>query len=365
MQRYFVNPYFKLTLVVAVASLGACSVLDGEKVDYKSSAKAPTLMVPPDLTQLSKETRYSVVNGGVSAATSKSTVTQPSKDPVAATVVADIKIERQGNQRWLVVNRKAENLWTPLRDFWQESGFTLTMDQSDLGIMETDWNENRANIPQDFIRSTIGKWLDSVYSTPLRDKYRTRLESRADGSTEIFISHRGMVEVYATEQKDRTIWQPRPADPELEAEFLRRLMLALGASKGEAAQLSAVASTKPSALPASVDGKPAVELNEGFDRAWRRVGLSLDRTGFTVEDRDRNKGVYFVRYVAMETQQSDLGFFKKLFGSSPKEASALKYQISVRSKGEKTLVSVLDAQGLPDVSETAKNLLKVLSEDLR
>lgn len=359
------NPYFKLTLVAAVASLGACSVLDGEKVDYKSSTKAPSLMVPPDLTQLSKETRYSVVNGGVSAATTKTTGTQAAKDPVAVSALADIKIERQGNQRWLVVNRSADRLWMPLKDFWQESGFVLSMEQSSLGIMETEWNENRANIPQDIIRSTIGKWLDSVYSTSLRDKYRTRLESRTDGSTEIFISHRGMAEVYTNEQKDRTVWQPRPADPELEAEFLRRLMLKLGASKGDAAQLIAGAPTKPVAAPSTLDGQPVVELSEGFDTAWRRVGLSLDRTGFTVEDRDRNKGIYFVRYVVAEAQAADVGFLKKLFGGAAKEAVAVKYQIAVRSKGDKTIVSVLDAQGLPEFSDTAKNVVKVLAGDLK
>jgi outer membrane protein assembly factor BamC len=235
-----VNPYFKLTVLVAATALCACTVLDGEKVDYKSSAKAPSLMVPPDLTQLSKDTRYSTVNGGVSAAASKTLVGQSTVgQTVAVASIADIKIERQGNQRWLVVNRSAENLWGPLKDFWAENGFTLSMDQSGLGIMETEWNENRANIPQDIIRSSLGKWLDSLYSTSLRDKYRTRLETRSDGGTEIFITHRGVEEVYVSGQKDRTIWQPRPVDPELEAEFLRRLMVKLGAGKAQAAQVPA------------------------------------------------------------------------------------------------------------------------------
>jgi len=365
MQRSFVNSYFKLTLLATAMALGACSVLEGEKVDYKSSTKAPSLLVPPDLTQLSKDTRYSVINGGVSAASAKAAVAIPaSKEQVSINALADIRVERLGNQRWLVVNRRAADLWSPLKDFWQESGFTLSLDQSDLGIMETEWNEIRANIPQDFIRRALGNVLDGLYSTALRDKYRTRLESRTDGGTDIFITHRGVQEVYTNDDKTRTVWQPRPADPELEAEFLRRLMLKLGASQGQTAQVAAAPAMPLSSTTATAEGQSVLELADGFDRAWRRVGLSLDRTGFTVEDRDRNKGLYFVRYVAPGVQAPEDGFFKKLFGGAAKTPSAGKYQISVRSVGNKTTVSVLNDMGTPELSDVAKNIVKVLAEDL-
>lgn len=149
----------------------------------------------------------------------------------AALQLGDVRIERDGNQRWLVVNRPADKLWEPVRDFWQESGFNLDQAEPNVGIMETDWAENRAKLPHDFIRSTLGKMLDSLYSTGERDKFRTRLERNANGSTEIYITHRGMIEVYGTTTKDNTVWQPRPSDPELETEFLRRLMVKLGVSQ--------------------------------------------------------------------------------------------------------------------------------------
>jgi outer membrane protein assembly factor BamC len=366
MQRHFVNSSFKLTLLAAAIALSGCSVLDGEKVDYKTSTKAPSLAVPPDLTQLSKDTRYSVINGGVSAASSKaSTSSQATKDPVALSAVSDVRVERQGNQRWLVIKRSPETLWAPLKDFWLESGFTLSQEDSNVGIMETEWNENRANIPQDFIRRSLGKVLDGLYSTSLRDKYRTRLESRADGGTEIFITHRGMQEVYATDDKNRTVWQARAADPELEAEFLRRLMLKLGASAAQTSQVASAAPAKPMANESMADGLPVLVLTDSFDRAWRRVGLSLDRTGFTVEDRDRNKGLYYVRYVSSGDQGADEGFFKKLFGGSAKPAAATKFQILVRSGGDKTTVSVLNDLGSAELSDTAQKIVKVLAEDLK
>ena len=360
------NTLFKLTLLGATLTLGACTVLEGEKIDYKSTAKAPSLAVPPDLTQLSRDSRYTVVDGAVSAAGSqKAPSNDGAKSSVAALALGDVRIERAGNQRWLVINRPAEALWEPIKDFWQENGFLLAMDQKNLGIMETDWAENRAKIPQDFIRSSLGKILDSLYSTSERDKFRTRIERNANGSTEVFISHRGVMETYTSESKNQTVWQPRAADPELEAEFLRRLMQKLGATKEATAKVASAVAAKATATSSTLNGQPVVLLEEGFERAWRRVGLALDRTGFTVEDRDRNKGVYFVRYVPTDADKSEPGFFKKIFGGSAKATPAEKFQIVVTSAADKSTVSVLNAAGAPETSDAAKNIVKVIADDIK
>jgi outer membrane protein assembly factor BamC len=361
-----VNHISRLTLLTCVLALTACSVLESDKIDYKSAGKAPTLDIPPDLTQLSRDNRYAIPGGAVSA--SSFMVGQATQSvPTAAAAMGDVRIERAGNQRWLVVNRPADQLWAPVHDFWQENGFLLTLDQANLGIMETDWAENRAKIPQDFIRNSLGKLLDGLYSTGERDKFRTRLERNATGGTEIYVSHRGMIEVFSNAQKDnpQTMWQPRPADPELEAEFLRRMMVKLGVSQEQSKALVAAGTVKAISRVASDNGQPVVQIDEGFDRAWRRVGLSLDRTGFTVEDRDRSQGTYFVRYVAPNADKGEPGFFAKLFSSKPKASGPLKYRIAVRSQGEATTVSVLDANGAPETSETAQRIVKVLADDLR
>lgn len=363
-----------LAALVAVSLLAGCSTLkdtlEGERVDYKSSgAKGPSLDVPPDLTQLSRETRYAVPGSAVSASSFQ--IGQPTQAvTTAANAVGDVRIERSGNQRWLVVKQPAEKLWTPVHDFWLENGFLLTQDQENLGIMETDYAENRAKIPQDFIRSTIGKVFDSLYSTGERDKFRTRLERRPDGSTEIYISHRGMVEVLTgvkagSSSGDGTVWQPRPTDPELEAEFLRRLMVKLGVSQEQSKALVAAGAERKTSRVAMVNNLPTVQLDEGFERAWRRVGLALDRTGFTVEDRDRSQGTYFVRYVEPVTNKTEPGFFSKLFSSSKSAAPPLKYRISVKSQGESSTVSVLNAQGAPESSASAQRIVQVIADDLK
>jgi outer membrane protein assembly factor BamC len=356
----------RFVLLALVASLAACSVLDSDKIDYKSAGKAPTLEVPPDLTQLSRENRYAVPGGTVSANSYQAGVANAPGVPTAVNSVGDVRMERSGSERWIVVGRSPEQLWEPVRDFWQENGFLLTTDQRNLGIMETDWAENRAKLPQDVIRSTLGKLVDSVYSTGELDRFRTRMERTPNG-TEIFISHRGMQEVYSTSRQDQTVWQPRPSDPELEAEFLRRLMVKLGVSQEQSKILAAAGSTPQTSRVANVDGQPVVQISEGFERAWRRVGLALDRTGFTVEDRNRSAGIYYVRYVTPNPDKKDPSFFSKMFsfGSSAKNEAPLKFRILVKGQGEASTVSVQNEAGAPESSANAQRIVQVIADDLK
>jgi outer membrane protein assembly factor BamC len=362
-----------VALLGAAITLSGCSsvsdLLESDKIDYRSSGKAgPSLDVPPDLTQLTRETRYAVP--GTAASANAFQVGQVVQTlPVGSLAVGDVRIERAGTQRWLVVNRPADKLWGPVKDFWLDNGFLLAQAQENLGIMETDFAENRAKLPQDFIRNALGKVLDNLYSTGERDKFRTRLERNAAGGTEIYISHRGMAEIVTGKSGsaggDSTVWQPTPPNPELEAEFLRRLMVKLGVKEEQAKAIVASGASRTTSRLANVNGTPVVQIDEGFDRSWRRVGLTLDRTGFTVEDRDRARGIYFVRYVDITSDKKEPGFFGKLFSGSTPTTPPLKYQIALKSVGEATTVSVLNAQGVAESSANAQRIVQVIVDDLK
>ena len=360
----------RLALLSLAFGLTACTILESDKIDYKSASKAPSLAVPPDLTQLSRDNRYAIPGGGPVTASSYQLGQSSSSVPVAVATLSDVRVERAGNQRWLVVKRPADQLWEPIKDFWQESGFLLALDQSNLGIMETDWAENRAKIPQDFIRSSIGKLMDSVYSTAERDKFRTRLERHDDGGTEIYISHRGMIEV--DKAGADTKWQPRPPDPDLEAEFLRRLMVRLGTQEEKSKQLVATATQAPAraAVQAGIGGFETLEVFEPFDRTWRRVGLALDRVGFTVEDRDRQKGQYFVRYAdtdAGTAKKSDDGVLSKLqfWKSSDPTVKAEQYRVHIRQFAGKCVVQILTKDGAQANTQTTRRIVALLYDQLK
>ena len=356
---------FKWSLPLLVMVLGGCGITETGKIDYKSGQKTTPLVIPPDLTQLSKETRYAVVNGSVSASNAQAApdVSQSAIE-LGTAGSSGIRMERQGNQRWLVIKQPTDAIWNTLRKFWVDTGFVLATDNKPLGIMETEWAENRAKIPMDGLRKLFGGMIDSIYSTSERDKFRTRIEVNAQGETEVYVSHRGVIEVYTEERSGQTIWQPRPTDPELETEFLRRIMLSLGSTEPQAK--AAVEAATPAALSSLVtqDGVQVLAITENFDRAWRRVGLALDRSGFTVEDRDRSKGIYQVRYVPVPDPKNEPGFFKKLF-TSKKESQPQKFQVVVQSSQGGAVVSVRDAGGAPDQTDSATGILKVLLQETR
>ncbi|WP_229477117.1 outer membrane protein assembly factor BamC [Massilia rubra] len=367
-----------LVLSALMVSLSGCgmisSVIQQDKLDYRGAKKAASLDVPPDLTQLERDNRYAIpeTRGVASASTyqqPKGTTAAPvaGGQPIGANGTDAVRVERSGNQRWLVVNQTPEQLWPQLKQFWADSGFTVINESAVTGTMETDWAENRSKIPQDFIRQSIGKVFDSLYSTGERDKFRTRLERTANG-TEIYISHRGAEEVLVGSQKDSTTWTTRANDPGLEAQFLSRLL----------AKLTGVADVKPAeAAVAAAPQAPqnakllgdSVEVAEGFDRAWRRVGLALDRVGFTVEDRDRVQGVYFVRYVDPDLAEKD-GFLSKLFSfgsSSDKAKEAQRFRVAVKTEAGATVskVTVQSNDGKPETSPTGAKILKLLSDELK
>ncbi|HEX6736321.1 MAG TPA: outer membrane protein assembly factor BamC [Azonexus sp.] len=367
---------FSLTLI-AIA-LAGCGILpDSRKIDYRSASKTPTLEVPPDLSQLAPDDRYVVPDvGGKGTATfsgysAERTPAAQARNSTLLPEVDKVRVERSGSQRWLVAALPADGLWDTVKDFWQETGFIINIERREAGVMETDWAENRAKIGDDFIRRTFGKLLDSIYSTGERDKFRTRFEPGAQpGTTDIFISHRAMEEVYTSAAKDETRWQPKAADPELEAEMLRRLMVRLGAEEKRAEAQIANAKVEPRArLARANDGAGTLELDERFDRAWRRVGLALDRVGFTVEDRDRSRGLYFVRYVdpdANNRKKNDGWLSKLAFWSATDPVVAkVQYRIHVGDAGAQSKVQVLSTEGGADRSETAKKILALLLEQLQ
>ena len=395
--------------LAAIAALAGCSsvndLLEPDKIDYKSAAKASKankLEVPPDLTPVKSDSRYSIENAAGTATASEYSARRAAPAPVqaataatpatagtaaataaspaalegavapAANLAAGLRVERAGAQRWLVSTDAPEVLWPRIKDFWQENGFLIAIENAEAGVMETDWAENRAKIPQDFIRNTIGKVFDALYSTGERDKFRTRLERRPGGGTEIYISHRGAEEKLTGNivTNQSTIWTSRPSDPGLEAEFIARLMAALGTDVKVAKAAVKDAKLAPAQRARVVkDGSASVvEVDEGFDRAWRRVGLSLDRVGFTVEDRDRAKGVYFVRYIDQEIDAKDKaekGFFARLFSSKEEKKQAVRYQILVKAIGERSRISVLDEKGTVASDATSARILNLLNDQLK
>ncbi len=367
-------------IALAALMLSACespSTSFGKKIDYKSTQSAPALELPPELKAPQYDDRY---NAATASGIAARDATRKGTDQIAANQIADAKIVKGGSERWLVVRTTPENAWKTCREFWLESGFVLASEDPAAGVMETDWAENRADIPQDFIRSTIGKYLDVFYTTYKREKYHTRIERGTEpGTVEIYVTSRIMEQMPT--KTDNTgapsgfAWGLLPPNPGVDAEWLGRLMVKFGAPDVQAIQVAktgmpgapAAAATTPdrAQLQKASDGVSQLVVDDGFDRAWRRVGLALDRIGFTVVDRDRSKGFYYVRYANPETAAKDEGVLSKLMFWKDKTEKPEQYRIVIAQADPRSIVTVQDPNGAPDKSPNSEKILSLLKDQLK
>ncbi|WP_085970220.1 outer membrane protein assembly factor BamC [Bordetella petrii] len=362
--------------LMALALLAGCSDVNellgnGESVDYKSTRRGEPLSIPPDLTQASSDPRY---RAPASGSTTYSQYQQQGQQQVASATQTtnvlpqreDMRVERDGDLRWLVVERPPEEVFPKVVDFWTDTGFTVSTNSPKAGLIETDWAENRAKIPESWLRQALGSILDTAWDSGEREKFRTRVE-RVNGHTEVYISHQQMIEKRTGPDDAQVAWEHGREDPGLNAAMLARLMVYLGTDVDSARKLVAQAEASPQAPKVQdvrANGAMLV-VDESFDRAWRRVGVALDSGGFAVDDRDRSAGEYFVRYVDTDTgaKNEQPGFFSRLF-SGDKKAQAAQYRIHLAQDGAQTQVTVLDSSGQRDNSATAQRLLSVLKDKM-
>jgi outer membrane protein assembly factor BamC len=371
-------------MLMAGGLVAGCGTSSPTKIDYKSDSKSKqvSLAVPPNMIDETADQRSLPPQGGETSLSALKEV--QAQAPAASTLtvvppVTGMHIQRDGTESWLVIDNKApDQAWPQIRRFWQEQGFLLVVDQRDKGVMETDWNESHAQINDGLIRNTLSKAMGNSYVTSERNKYRTRLEAAPNGGTYVFISQKGMRE--ALTNNDSSEWQPKPNDPALEQEYLKPAgtqtapNAATSGAKSAAAATAArnVALSAQPALPDSdTSGAPAqlasteLTLGEPYDRAWLRVGVALDRSNFTVDDRDLSKGLYFVRYVdPKDLSSAEQGFWSQVFHGK-KEKVAKQYRVNVRAvTPDQTRVAVVDDKGAIDESPQAQQIMSLMADQL-
>ncbi len=379
-----------LILTPLLAQLVGCSG-DGfvreRRVDYRQSRTVGRLDIPPDLTQVEARGGGDLAPAnalGTATYSSFSDAQNADAQTVGSSVLPrpeSVRVEQDGARRWLVVDQPPEKVWPAVREFWLNQGFLIKREDPRLGIIETDWAENRADIPQGALRRWFGKVFDFLYSAPTRDKYRVRLErGTRPGTTEIFLSQWGVEQVVTGRDNgefssgEQTLWAPRPSNPELEAEFLNRLMVYLGVGEEQAKQQLAATSTpaEPRArLVDGPDGGRVLDVDEHIDRAWRLTGIALDHLGFVVEDRDQRQGTYLVRSAEpLGELTKQPGLLAKLAFWRDDEKAALenaRFLVQLTAAGGTTTrVSVSpEKEASPDTTKAAGKILALLEEQLR
>jgi outer membrane protein assembly factor BamC len=419
---------FKLSkiaiLSLLIFGLSACDSIPffDNTPDYKSAGRARPLEVPPDLTSVSASdtfavpsTTYSQFNQDGSPLEQEKILPNPD----------NVKLERAGSQRWLVVQAPPEKIWPVIREFWTELGFSVRVENPETGVMETEWVDP-SNLTKDEKGNYLDKfqgWLDKLNAMNTRQKFRTRIDRGDAGATEIYLSHRSLADApdngrekvrtrsgeidngYSLKSNKLSKAEQERSDAEdIDAELMRRLMVRLGVEDKKSRSVIATASNEQRAtINKSTDGFITLTANDPFDRAWRRVGLALDRIGFVVEDRNRSKGLYYVRYTDLgnenapkdekglldklkfwgddepevkkpkteeTTKVQEKGLTDKLQFWKVDESINAKPEIEYRVKVEDqesggSLISVTDKEGNREKSNTANNILNMLYEQLK
>lgn len=367
---------FGACILLAIAATGCGTVSNARKIDYRNATTLPPLEVPPDLANVpDAPTAGSAAPGSTtySGYAGERRTAAPGASPVLPQN-PNVKLVREGQTRYIVVNAEPTAVWDQVKEFLTRTGLSIAREDPKAGFIETDWAENRASVGARE-SGVFSRWVRSVQSTAMRDQYRIRLErGAAPGTTEIYLTHRGMEEADVdtsgnTSGNASAGWKPRPSDPELEAEMLHRLVAQLSdrtpvqTATNAPAQETQVA-TPSAQLTHTGNGVPLLTLEDSLDRAWRRVGLSLDRIGFTVEDRDRSKGIYYVRYIDPDAPGGKPGFFSRMFGHGDTSAHN-QFQVRVQSAENGSSVDVLNKDGGVEKSKTSERILSLLYEQLK
>ncbi len=285
--------------------------------DYKSAGRSRPLEVPPDLTSISASDTYAVPG----SATTYSSYSQGQGSVLEQERILpnpeNVRMERAGSQRWLVVDAPPEKVWPVIREFWNDLGFAVRVENPETGVMETEWVDP-SSLTKDDKGNYLDKfqgWLDKLNTLQTRQKFRTRIDRGENNATEIYMSHRSVADAvddgkervrtsvgtyetgYRLDAKRTKAEEVRSDAEDIDAELLRRLMVRLGVTEQRSqAVVASVSNEVRATIERSPDGSLDLKVNDQFDRAWRRVGLALDRVGFVVEDRDRSRGLYYVRY---------------------------------------------------------------------
>ncbi len=417
---------------VILATLMAISVTGCDSIpfmnntpDYKGAGRSRPLEVPPDLTASSSSDTYTVPGSMTYSEFNQAQETPGEKEKILASP-DNVKMERAGSQRWLVVQAPPEKIWPVIREFWNELGFAVRVENPDTGVMETEWVDPSSITKNDdgsYMEKFQG-WLDRLNMLNTRQKFRTRLDrGEQANTTEIFMSHRavadnlddgkertrttlGVIEGGYKDKKAVSIADEKAAAAaeELDVELLRRLMVRLGVEEQKSRSIMADNTpTFRAKINKAADGSASLTVNDEFDRAWRRVGLALDRIGFVVEDKNRSSGLYFVRYTdveldtsnqkkkgvldslkfwgddkkeqaksepQVETKKTDSSLSEKLkFWKAPEKTEvdpSKQYRVKVEENPEKgSKISVVDKEGNLNKSSTANVILNMLYEQLK
>ncbi|MEE8321148.1 MAG: outer membrane protein assembly factor BamC [Gammaproteobacteria bacterium] len=350
--------------VVSLFLLYGCSVLPklddvlpDSRSEYKKSETLPDLEIPPDLT--ADTVNESMAIPGEQGATTLSEFEQQRAqrdfDSSSSNFAA---LKDYPDEQWLAIQGATTEIWPKLSEFWSAKGYTLDLDDAELGVLETNWLEHAAG--------------DRV----VRDKFKIFSEPGGDpGSTVLFISNEREEKITREDGSvewlglDKSIEQEKNIVGELNLHFYGKDPTAsAGAGQTTSGSASTVSPASSRARPprkkaemiSAGEGKTYLAIPEEYTRAWRHTELALQRAGILIEGSDQEKGLYYVLYFSDEKSEEKKGLLKKLKFWGNDEPEGKEYHISLTGVGDKTELIVLNTKGDWESGDDATRILMTI-----
>ncbi len=323
----------KVTIVIISLSIGGCISIGGDEkeqqpgigertVSYDSNKDSKSLTVPPDLTDPEITDVVPLPNA------------EPSESQTILASSEDIEVFKKDQRRWLLVNKKPDDVWLQAKDFIKSHGFSIKKSIKKIGLIETETLARNEGIPEQAlgtIRSMLQSTLGTRYALPVVDKYRIRIEPVEGGQkSEVYLSLTSMEEIIIDkgERSERRMWQSHPKDYNLEAEMLYRLMTFLGSDEAKAKDKFLAAKEQQTIkvdLVGGTGGYAKLVFHIDEKETWNSVGWALDELNVDIDDKDVKERSFYIDVARTE----DKGFFSSIFGD---EAIKKTFQILVRRK---------------------------------
>ncbi|CAN5781754.1 MAG: Outer membrane protein assembly factor BamC [Chromatiales bacterium USCg_Taylor] len=338
-------------------------VIPDKQKEYQKSQSLPDLEVPPDLTTESIRDTLEVPDVDASGAANYSTyqerIAQRKKEPEAGSAESPsaAKLGALADETQLIIDAEPAVVWAELRPFWEDRGYALDLDDEEGGVLETGWVENRAKQE--------------------RDRFKVILEAGEEsGTTVLYLTHVGEALTQGLE------WRERPRDAGLEGRMAAHLKKALSGqsveptAKAEPSPPGPKPRSKPEIASAEEsgtedaradllnagEGKAYLRVANDFAKVWRNTGFALGQIGAKVEDEDRSRGSYYLRFSDTAAPKPEKGFLSSL--AFWRDDDDDEFEIHLTDVGNNTEVIVLDPDGNWDNSATAARILRLLRTEL-
>ena len=333
------------------------------KINYYSNKSVTSLEIPPDLTSPEMQNAFRLSEFVSDVKENYVDFSNDSQDKVKVlTNPVGIIVKKYGQMRWLEIDKSPEEVWILAREFLKLQGFSLEKDNKKTGILETNFLENRPDIPETslgFIRSLLGRALDQQYTFASVDKYRIRIEPLENSTkTSLFLSLTSLEEMIDPRIDDpqrygETAWKYREKDLILETEMLYRLMVYLGGDDAKAKILEAKDEKNVNAtVMDSINGYAKLVFNLDTLDTWNRMSWAIDQNNIDIEDKDIKEKAFYI----VSVRTADKGIMSRLFGDEPLKKT---FQLVLKSTGPRTTEVYFN-----DISEKNETETKEYSYDL-